>query len=223
MSHKQPGYDLRRCSLDVVRQLCSEHHGYRSCGKVSVYSFAVYEDGRAVAAFHWQPPPPGLARSLAPKAPGGVLALSRMVALPRSERRLNHVSKPLRRQMRVLIDRGRWPVLVTFSDESMGHTGHVYMCSGWQKTVRTRRLAAVDEDGRRVSTYSNGASVRRERTYTTYLQRWEHWACNRKAVENHMTSAGWRLIPVPGKRWRSGSQAMRWVRDPLLEWADANE
>lgn len=34
------------------------------------------------------------------------------------------VSKPLRRQMRVEIDRGRWPVLITYSDEGQGHTGH---------------------------------------------------------------------------------------------------
>jgi tRNA U34 5-carboxymethylaminomethyl modifying GTPase MnmE/TrmE len=59
-------------------------------------------------------------------------------ALPREERRLRHISKPLKRQMRDLIDRTRWPVLVTYSDEGQGHLGHVYKCSGWQKTTRKR-------------------------------------------------------------------------------------
>jgi len=77
-----------------------------------------------VAAYAWQPPPPGASRAVCPEAPEGVLALSRMVAVPRDERRLQHVSTPLRRQMRVLIDRGRWPVLVTYSDEGQGHTGN---------------------------------------------------------------------------------------------------
>lgn len=139
-----------------------------------------------------------------------------MVAVPRDERALNHISKPLRRQMRALIDRTRWPVLVTYSDEGQGHTGHVYLCSGWEKTSRATRPYFEDAAGRRCSSYSNGVHGRREliRAGTTTIQRWEHWACPRGEALRWMTDHGWRLVEVPGKTWRSGSPARTWVNSP---------
>jgi hypothetical protein len=97
---KLPLFDLRACDLPVVRALCVAHHGYASAGNNATYAFAVYENDRPVAAFVWQPPPPGAARSVCPESPGGVLALSRMVAVPHEQRRLAHISKPLRRNER---------------------------------------------------------------------------------------------------------------------------
>lgn len=88
-----PGFDLRPCELEIVAELVGEHHGYGSMGASATYAFAVYEDGKVVAAYSWQPPPVGAAKSVCPEEHGGVLALSRMVALPRDERRLRHVSK----------------------------------------------------------------------------------------------------------------------------------
>ncbi|MHB8564717.1 MAG: Mom family adenine methylcarbamoylation protein, partial [Acidiferrobacteraceae bacterium] len=178
MSNPEPKYDLRPCHLDVVRDLCARFHGYKSAGNASAYAFAVYEDGEAVAGYAWQPPPTGCARAVCPEVPGGVLALSRMVAVDRGDRAF-HVSRPLRRQMRTLIDRGRWPVLVTFSDEGQGHTGHVYKCSGWQPTHRGPRPVFEDSKGRRASSYSNGKHGGRAdvmRAGSTVMQRWEHWA-----------------------------------------------
>lgn len=212
---KNPSYDLRECTLAEVRGLCAAHHGYKSAGAVSAYAFGVYEDGELVAGYSWHPPPPGAAKNICPEAPQGVLALSRMVAIPRESRRLNHVSKPLRRQMRVEIDRGRWPVLVTYSDEGQGHTGHVYKCSGWRKTLRTKR-PVYERDGVRASPYSNGVTGGRdlERVGETYIQRWEHWACDYGDAMNHMNRHGWFREPIPGKVWRSGNQAYRFVWRP---------
>lgn len=208
-------YDLRPCGMDVVEALCARFHGYGSAGKVAAYAFAVYEEGQPVAAYAWQPPPPGAAASVCPEVPGAVLALSRMVAVPRDERALNHVSKPLRMQMKRLIDRRRWPVLVTYSDEGQGHTGHVYKCSGWLPTARMTRRTYHDADGRRVSAYANGKSGGRAgltRGPDTVLQRWEHWACPVGAVADWMAAGGWRNVEVPGRTWRSGSPARTWVR-----------
>jgi len=106
---KDPAYDLRRCSLADVRALCIAHHGYRSAGNTAVYAFGVYEDGRIVAAYAWQPPPPGAARSVCPEAPYGVLALSRMVAVPREERALRHVSRPPGKGVGAADPRDGWP------------------------------------------------------------------------------------------------------------------
>lgn len=204
-----PDYDIRSVPLSTVKDLCSKYHGYKGAGNAAVYAFGVYEGETVVAAYCWQPPPPGAAKSVCPEAPQGVLALSRMVAVPREERLLNHVSRPLRHQMKHLIDRGRWPVLVTYSDSSLGHTGHVYKCSGWQPTKRAKRAIYKDFSGKRTSSYSNGKHNRVGLTAEGYawLQRWEQWVCARGSAAKHMAAHGWKRVPIPGKVYRSGNQA----------------
>lgn len=211
---KTLGYDIRAITLEEVRVLCERFHGYGSAGGRSTYCFGVFEGDVLVAAYSWQPPPPGAARAVCPEAPQGVLALSRMVAAPEGERKLNHVSKPLRRQMRKLIDRTRWPVLVTYSDEGQGHTGHVYKCSGWEKTTKAARPYFTDEDGKRASSYSNGRHGSRVLTRggVTVIQRWEHWACPRGEALSWMEAHGWRREPLPGRVWRSGNQAYTYAK-----------
>lgn len=205
-------YDLRPATRAEILPLFEQYHGYKSVGASLTYAFAVFEDGRPVAAFVWQPPMVGAARAVCPEVPSAVLALSRMVAVPRDQRNLRHISKPLRRQMRQLIDRGRWPVLITYSDASLGHTGHVYKCSGWQRTVTNRRTFYVDESGRRRSRYANGArNVNLRVGGNTLLTRWEHWACPKDTVEAHMQNAGW-ARRATGKVWKSGNPRYRWVR-----------
>lgn len=175
-----------------------------------------------MAAYAWQPPPPGAAKSICPEAPYGVLALSRMVAVPKSDRRLKHISKPLKRQMKNLIDRGRWPVLVTYSDEGQGHNGYVYQCSGFEKTTRTKVSTWLDAEGRRVSRYANGKTGGRDlkKGEPTWIQRWEHWWCERGKADVWIHGHGWRRVPT-GRLWRSGNVASKWIRVPngtLSRW-----
>lgn len=211
---KAPAYLLKPAALADVRALCERFHGYGSAGNAAVYAYGVFEDDVMVAGYSWQPPPPGAAAAVCPEAPYGVLNLSRMVAVPRKERRLNHVSKPLRRQMRVLIDRTRWPVLITYSDLGQGHTGHVYKCSGWEKTHLGTEPIFVDDNGRRQSRYTNGKTGSRALTPAGYteIQRWEHWICPRGAAASWMEGHGWRRERVPGRVWRSGNPAFTYVR-----------
>jgi len=133
-----------------------------------------------------------------------------MVAVPRDRRRLQHISKPLRWQMRRAIDRSRWPVLVTYSDESVGHTGHVYKCSGWRKTARNL-AATLTVAGRRVSRYADGRVVEHVDAVRgeAWIQRWEHWSTDDPAA---LFATRWRRVPVPGKFWRSGAPAMTYER-----------
>lgn len=205
---------IEACTLEDVRELCELHHGYGRAGGVSVYNWAVVEDGRNVAAFSWQPPAPGAAASVCPEQPAGTLALSRMVAVEKPDRALKHISKPLRVQMRELIDRTRWPVLVTYSDEGQGHNGFVYQCSGWEKTTRKRVATLVDAQGRRTSRYSNGKTGGRVllRTGSTWVQRWEHWVCARGEAAEYMAARGWRRVPS-GRTYRSGAPGMRWEQE----------
>ncbi len=216
MNRGGPNFDLRPCGVSVVADLVARFHGYGSMGRSATYAFAVYEEDEPVAAYAWLPPPVGAAKSVCPEAPSGVLALSRMVAVPKDQRRLAHISKPLRRQMHRLIDRSRWPVLVTYSDEGQGHTGHVYKCSGWQKTTRNKSRVFLDVAGHRASSYANGKTGARDLTRApdTMIQRWEHRVCAPGQAAEWMARAGWQRVPVPGKVWASGSPAYRWVKSP---------
>jgi hypothetical protein len=225
-----PSYDLRPCTIGEVKALCALYHGYGGAGNMATYAFGVYESAgvlltpsgplplhdRLVAAYSWQPPAPGAAKSVCPTCPEGVLMLSRMVAVPRNQRILNHVSRPLRRQMRDLIDRTRWPVLLTYSDEGEGHTGHVYKCSGWQETTRAKRPTYENAQGVRVSTYREGHhdATGLTRVGSTWIQRWERKICDDPAA--WMRDHGWRRVPVPGKFWRSGAQAHTYIHVDLL-------
>lgn len=214
---KAPSYDLRAVGRNDVRELFETRHAYRSLSNSVTYCFAVFEDDRVVAAFAWQPPPFGAARSVCPEAPQGVLSLSRMVAVDRAERRLKHISKPLRRQMNHLIDRTRWPVLVTYSDEGQGHNGFVYACSGWTPTIKRRRPISETANGARASSYSNGHHGGRDlvRKGFTVCQRWEARACPAGETLAWMTDHGWARVPVPGVFWASGAQAYTYVRSGL--------
>lgn len=205
---------LRVASRDEVVAMFERHHAYAGISSSTTYLFAVEEPRGLVAAFAWQPPPPGAAKSVCPEAPQGVLALSRMVAVPKSDRVLRHISRPLRRQMRGMIDRTRWPVLVTYSDEGLGHTGHVYKCSGWQATSRNRRTQYVDPNGVRRSAYANGKSGHEHLRAigSAMVQRWEHWACERGTADRWMAQHGWTRTRVEGKHWKSGAPAYTWVR-----------
>lgn len=212
---RQEAIDLHLCALEEVTNLFEAFHGYKGTGNSATYCFGVFEDDRAVAAFLWQPPPVGAAKALS-SAPGGagVLSLSRMVAVPKSDRHLRHISKPLKRQMR-LIDRGRWPVLVTYSDASLGHTGHVYLCSGWQKDGTSRR-PVYETEGVRRSSYSNGKHTHagKTRVGTTTLTRWVHRVTPHGSEAAWLASHGWERVPVPGRTWASGNPAYTWRKVP---------
>ena len=211
---KAPAYDLRPATRADVLSLFETYHGYKSLSASMTYCFAVFEDGKAIAAFAWQPPPPGAAKAVCPEAPQGVLSLSRMVAVDRANRRLKHISKPLRRQMSHMIDRTRWPVLVTYSDEGQGHNGFVYECSGWARTLRSKRPISEDATGARRSSYSNGKHGTRELTRVgfTWIQRWEQRVCPSGFAALWMSSHGWKQTAIPGKTWKNGKQAHTYVR-----------
>lgn len=210
---------IERVELRDIRNLFLDYHGYKSIGGSATYAFGVIEPRGIVAAYIWQPPPFGCAKSVCPEAPGAVLSLSRMVAVPRSERALKHVSKPLRWQMKWGLDRGRFPALVTFSDASLGHTGYVYACSGWEQTTKTINPFYLDSEGRRVSRYSNGRTSTRGLILGGYteLTRWEHWSVPRGTAALHLAANGWTRVAIPGKVWKSGSPAFQRVKSSSKE------
>ena len=220
--------EIRPANKADVVQLFLDHHGYKSVPGTATYCFAAYSGGTVVAAWLWQPPPHGAAKKVCPEAPQGVLALSRMVAVPRDLRPdLPHLSVPLRYIMDHLIDRGRWPVLVTYSDQGQGHTGTVYKKARWKKSEKNRRAFATTDGsttGARVSLLSCGRRSKHAVAGYTTLRRWEDWATPPGSVATWMEDHGWRREPRfkrTGERvlWASGQPAWIFNYYPELDTA----
>jgi len=137
---------------DGYRVVCSEHteavefasahHYAKGAARSSVRRDALWsKDGRMVGVAIWMPPLPSAGRT-AVMLPGikhaalpwtGVLALSRLVLDAEVGRLANATGFLLAGSMR-LIDRVRWPLLLTFADSGHGHVGTVYKATGWIDT-----------------------------------------------------------------------------------------
>jgi hypothetical protein len=94
------------------------------------------------------PPIKAAAHATYPDDWKGVLALSRLAIAPEVPK--NGASFLLGASMR-LIDRGRWPCLVTYADEMQGHTGAIYRATNWEYCGMTAKETAFFKDGRMIS------------------------------------------------------------------------
>jgi hypothetical protein len=112
-------------------QLC---HYAGGAPNTSTYRHGLYRNADGEVLAHawgvalWIPPTRTAAESVAGDDWQGVLALSRLVVHP--DVPANGASFLLGRSMR-LIDRARWPVLLTYADTAQGHTGAIYRATNW--------------------------------------------------------------------------------------------
>jgi hypothetical protein len=77
----------------------------------------------------WLPPTKIAAQSVAHDDWKGVLCLSRLAVHPLAPK--NAASFLLGASMR-MINRDRWPVLLTYADTRLGHTGAIYKATNWE-------------------------------------------------------------------------------------------
>lgn len=111
----------------------------------------LFRGGALVGVAHWLPPTRVCAESVDRKRWRGVLSLSRLVLL--DEEPANAETILLGASVRLLKRDPRWVTLVTFADESQGHTGVIYRAAGWTYVGRTRpRPRWVTADGAQVAT-----------------------------------------------------------------------
>lgn len=107
---------------------------------------AFWEQQRVGVAL-WIPPTKSAAQSFSENWQG-VLSLSRLVidnAIPK-----NAESFLIRHSMR-LIDRERWPTLITYADTWQGHDGTIYKAAGWTECGMTKPERTYQINGRMVS------------------------------------------------------------------------
>lgn len=100
-----------------------------------------------VGAALWLPPTRRAAEAVAGEDWRGVLCLSRLVVAPDMPR--NAATFLLGSAMRML-DRDRWPVLLTYADTHHGHTGAIYRATGWRFDKVTNAGSYFVKDGRQV-------------------------------------------------------------------------
>jgi hypothetical protein len=137
----------------VAERLVIDYHYSAGASKTSteihgLLPAGAFFDQDAVGAALWMPPTRAVAASLCPENPNGVLALSRLVCAPSAPG--NAASFLMARSMR-LLDRIRWPVLVTYADAWRGHTGAIYLATGWRDDGLTKPKPVYQKDGRMVS------------------------------------------------------------------------
>ena len=134
----QPG-DLRRADWKVepiphpvAAAFLIQYHYSRSTpntGRCFGLLSAGFQLGLDLAgASLWIPPTRTAAEAIAGDEWRGVLACSRLACSPDAPR--NAASYLLAASMR-MIDRERWPVLLTYADTGQGHTGSIYRATGW--------------------------------------------------------------------------------------------
>lgn len=148
--------------LSLATRLVRAHHYARGGANTATYLHGIFpvdafwnEHAKGVA--WWIPPTKDAARALAGAGWEGVLALSRLVVEPDVPR--NACTFLVSRSIK-MIDRARWPVLVTYADEWRGHKGGIYKGCGFVLDGRTKPEAVYTIKGRMMG------RKRGPRTYT---------------------------------------------------------
>ena len=140
-------YEVREIHLSDARILVEEYHYAAGASNTRVYTHGLFDrsDGCPVGVAWWIPPTKSAALATFPQDWRGVLALSRLVVAPWVPQ--NGASFLMSRSMR-LIDRGRWPCLVTYADVWRGHSGTIYKAANWKFVGMTKPERVYTIEGR---------------------------------------------------------------------------
>jgi hypothetical protein len=125
-------WDVQSISHGEIEHFCRLWHYSHSAPNTATYRHGlVYvSTWQHLGGVIWIPPMKSAAVALVGEDSWqGVLSCSRLVVAP--ECPTNAASFLLGRSMR-LIDRERWPVLVTYADTRLGHTGAIYRATNWR-------------------------------------------------------------------------------------------
>jgi len=123
-------YHVWDVDINTARHLVEELHYARGASNTATYLHGLFDiKGQCLGAAWWIPPTKAAALATFPSNWKGVLALSRLVVDPTVP--TNGASFLLGASMR-LIDRRRWPCLVTYADEWRGHKGQIYRATNWR-------------------------------------------------------------------------------------------
>lgn len=144
-------WEVRPCSLAVAQDLITRLHYSQGGSNTGTYIHGLFErahPARPRGVAWWIPPTKTAALATYPDDWEGVLNLTRLAI--DEEVPKNAATFLLARSMK-LIDRLRWPCLVTYADEWQGHTGTIYRASNWSYVGKTNPEATFVKDGRMIA------------------------------------------------------------------------
>lgn len=146
-------YVIREYPLAPIAAFIRANHYARGCSHTAVMSVGMLRAGQLVGAALWLPPTRVCAETVDRSDWRRVLSLSRLAVVPGEPQ--NAASMLIGWCVRALRKGGKWSSLVTFADESQGHTGTIYRATGWTYVGRTKPVARwVTADGAQVSKLS---------------------------------------------------------------------
>lgn len=146
-------WEVHPVGIDIARRLVEKCHYAVGASNTAVYLHGLFRKGdifdeQCVGVAWWLPPTKSAGQATYPQNCHGVLALSRLAILPTVP--LNACSFLIARS-RKLIDRLRWPCLVSYADEWRGHTGAIYKADNWEYLGKTKPQPCYVVNGRLTS------------------------------------------------------------------------
>lgn len=143
---------VRPCPLAEAQRFIKEHHYAGGGSNTAVFTHGLYSRGSdtLMGVAWWLPPTRVACESVDKENWTRVLSLTRMAIHPEVPK--NACSFLLARSVRLIKNSKRFVALVTYADESQGHTGGVYLSAGWSYIGRTGPYPRwLDKEGRQVS------------------------------------------------------------------------
>lgn len=143
---------VRHAPLADAQAMVRQHHYARGGSNTAVYVHGLYkrQDDKLYGVAWWLPPTRVACESVDRQRWQKVLSLTRMVLLPGVPK--NACSFLLARSIAAIRKDGRFVALVTYADESQGHTGGVYRACGWDYVGRTGPYPRwLDSSGKQVA------------------------------------------------------------------------
>jgi hypothetical protein len=147
---------VRPVAIGIARKLVEQNHYARGASNTATYLHGLYNtiaDDACCGVAWWIPPTRSAAQATYPDNWKGVLALSRLVIIPGIPK---NACTFLLARSRKLIDKIKWPCLVTYADDWQGHTGGIYRADNWTYIGKTKPERTYRIEGRMVSRKAGG-------------------------------------------------------------------
>ncbi len=149
---KKQDWEIGEVDFKTAQNLIKQHHYARGGSKSFVYLHGLYhiETGGLAGIVWWLPPTRVACESVNKECWKKVLSLTRMVMVPNAPK--SSISFLLSRSVKIIKQEKRFVSLVTYADESQGHTGGCYKAAGWDYVGRTGPYPRwIDSSGKQVA------------------------------------------------------------------------
>ena len=146
-------YLVRDIPLVQAQKMVREYHYSRGGANTATFRHGLFHKDypeELLGVAWWIPPTKSAALATHPSNWQGVLALSRLVVVPKVPK--NGASYLLGQSERMIRKHPRWECLVTYADTWQGHTGAIYKATNWTYIGETSPESVwVDSTGRMVA------------------------------------------------------------------------